>query len=97
MNNVLLRSNKTNIPKINKKLINTKMMDKNIYGYSSCKIKSIIGFINCFSSFFTSSLFKISKHCSIKESLILFIIEMLDFKFFMRLHIKSFLSNSINE
>ena len=30
--NILLRSNKINIPKINKKLIKTNMIDKKIYG-----------------------------------------------------------------
>ena len=74
--NILLRNNKTKIPKINKKLINTNTIDKKIYGYSSCSIKSIMGFISCFNSFLTSSLFKITKHCSIKVSLMLSITEM---------------------
>ena len=95
--NGLLRNNKTKIPKINKKLINTNIIDIKIYGYNSCNIKSIIGFINSFSSFLTSSLFKISKHCCIKVSLMLSITQLVDFIFSLRTHTQTFLSNSINE
>jgi len=78
-------------------LINTKTIDRKIYGYNSSNIKSIIGFINAFNSFLTSSLFNKSKHCCIKVSLILSITEKIDFIFSLRTYHHTFLSNSINE
>lgn len=58
------------IAKIIKKIRNTNITIKYIYGYNSHKIKSIIGLNIVFISFFMSSLFNMSKHWETKDSFI---------------------------